>query len=90
MFMLISLILTDFRLVRSWMMQIFFLCYFFFPKISQVQNKKLDQPLRSAQFDMERLFVFTVITRLLLRLLRFVGRSIDRRLFLAYRSRIAG
>ena len=36
------------------------------------------------------LFVFTVITCLLLRLLRFAGRSIGRRLFLAYRSRIAG
>ena len=36
------------------------------------------------------LFVFMVITHLLLRLLRFAGRSISRRLFLAYRSRIAG
>ena len=36
------------------------------------------------------LFVFTVITRLLLWLLCFAGRSISRRLFLAYRSRIAG
>ena len=87
----------------SQMTQIFLWCFFFFPQISQIYTDFW--PARSwmtqilyknwaAQSNDGQpsliLFVFTVITRLLLWLLCFAGRSIDRRLILAYRSRIAG
>ena len=87
----------------SQMTQIFLWCFFFFPQISKIYTDF--RPARSwmtqilyknwaAQSNDGQpsliLFVFMVITRLLLWLLCFAGRSISRRLFLAYRSRIAG
>ena len=66
---------ADFRPARSWMTQILY-------KNWAAQSNDGQPSLI--------LFVFTVITRLLLWLFRFAGRSIGRRLFLAYRSWIAG
>ena len=79
----ISQMCTDFRPVRSWMTQIL-TCSVWMTQI----YKKTGLPSWGQPSLI--LFVFTVITCLLLRLLRFAGRSIGCRLFLAYRSRIAG
>ena len=82
----ISQIYTDFRPARSWISQILDLLglgwHRFYIKNWAAQSNEGQPSLI--------LFVFTVITCLLLRLLRFAGRSIGCRLFLAYRSWIAG
>ena len=89
------------QMTQIFSLLLFFAAFPFFPQISQMGTDF--RPARSGMTQIYKktglpswgqpsliLFVFTVITCLLLRLLRFAGRSIGCRLFLAYRSRIAG